>query len=470
MPSRKKSREMRKKAEKYLMTSTHSSYPFIPDPTRAQGVELWDVDGNRYLDFCSGAGVSNLGHNHPVVREAVRKQAASGFWQYDANVFPNLLAIELAEKLASLTPGNFEKKVFFSNSGTEANEAAVKLLVDPKLTTVETAMDILISTQPHRTHFVFFEGAFHGRTGYTIPLLGSKEVARRHYPLAYPAHSFPFPSYSTQTRRMFSTYFEFRENWMKLFQSRLFSLVSSREIGGVFLELIQGEGGVNVADRVVVEKLARFCEQYEIPLVIDEVQTGICRTGKMFASEHYGLTPQVITLAKGLSSGAVPCGATIFDAKLDFGAEGRHSNTNGGNALAMSAALATLRVCGTPWFPGMVQSSGRYLRGGLEELGKKFNRDSKGKGKIGEIRGLGLMLGMDFVRDLTNQEPYPNFTHAFLNESYESGLLLLLCGTEGVTSAVRFMPPLVITHREIDEALVIIEKALNRASKKLSRS
>lgn len=470
MSSRKRSREMRKKAKEYLATSTHSSYPFIPDPTRAQGVELWDVDGNRYLDFCSGAGVSNLGHNHPVVREAVRKQAASGFWQYDANVFPNPLAIELAGKLVSLTPGDFAKKVFFSNSGAEANEAAVKLLVDPKLTTVETAMDILISSQPHRTHFIFFEGAFHGRTGYTIPLLGSKEVARRHYPLAYPAHSFPFPAYSIQNRRMFSTYFEFRENWLKIFESHLFSLVSPREIGGVFLELVQGEGGVNVADRVVVENLARFCEQHEIPLVIDEVQTGICRTGKMFASEHYGIVPQVITLAKGLSSGAVPCGATVFDAKLDFTERGRHSNTNGGNALAMAAALATLRVCGTPWFPDMVRSSGEYLREGLEELGKKFNRDSKGKERIGETRGLGLMLGMDFIRDSFNCTPYPEFTHQFLEESYREGLLLLGCGTQGVTSAVRFMPPLVIMRREIDEALRIIEKALNRASKKLRDS
>lgn len=429
---------------KHAITAVQNELLVLGGSKPWYNVIVHDVDNNDYLDFFAGAGTSNLGYSHPLVRQSVASQLYKGAWQFDEGVMPNPLAVKLRKKLSELSPGDFDKKVFLCNSGTEANEAALKLVFNKR---------------PDRKRIIAFEGAFHGRTGYSLPLMGSKSVHTRHFPLAYPVHHFPFPSYKGALDSLFG---------------QIGSVIPIEDVNAVILELIQGEGGINVADFDEIQQLVSWCKENDIYLIVDEVQTGMGRTGKIFASEHYKLEPDIITLAKALSNGAAPCGATIIRADLDFTEKGRHANTNGGNMIACSAALAVLSFLEeSPELLRNVTSLGKYLRDCLKGLAIVMDTRfyilkpiwvsrSKRLPLISNVRGRGLMCGVDIIVDgwvdkIGEKVALERARDQVVDECFRYGLIIEGAGKHGI----RFTPPLVISKKHIDTAVSIFTKVLN---------
>lgn len=437
-----KAKQFIKLDKEYGATATQS-YGFIP--VGAGGVYLRDADGNEYIDFTSGAGVSNLGHNHPIVSQAVKNQKKTGLTQLDANVWPNPKSVELKERLAKIASEKFggKYKTFLCNSGAESVEAAVKLLFDQR---------------PAKPCFIAFEMAFHGRTGYCLPLMAGKEVHHRGFPKGYRVYHFPYPyCWRCGYHRAPSACEEF---CIRYIEEKFGSVISSQEINAVFLELPQGEGGVNTPNPKAIQKLVQLCRKYDILIVVDEVQSGMGRTGKMLASEHFGIQPDIITLAKALTNGEAPGGATVFKAELDFREKGRHSNTAGGNTIACAAALAVIEVLEQ----GVIENAakmGDYLKAQLEEIARNFNQNpSHGRQFLGDVKGLGLMIGIEVVKDIYYKEPLFELRDKIERECLKRGLLLMGAGNPEKNPVLRMLPPLIITKKEINQALDIFREGL----------
>jgi 4-aminobutyrate aminotransferase len=414
--------------EAVISPSYTRAYPLVVGS--AKGCVLTDVDGNRFLDFTSGIAVTATGHCHPKVVKAILSQAKR-FIHMSGTDFYYPSEILLAERLVKIAPGPGGKKVFFTNSGTESTEAAMKLA----------------RYHTRRPYYLAFLGGFHGRSMGALSLTASKVVHRKGFaPLVPGVIHAPYPNpYRPPDGISPEECDRFAIDWIRNVAFR--HLVDPEEVAAIFVEPIQGEGGYVIPPKRFFKELSDLARECGVLTVVDEIQTGMGRTGRMFASEHFGFVADIMTLAKGLASG-LPLGAMIArDSLMNWG-PGSHANTFGGNPIACEAALATLEL----------------LEGGLIENAKKvgdlllsrLRSMQKEHRLIGDVRGLGLMTGIELVRDRETKEMAISERDKVIQRCFKRGLLILGCGQ----NVIRWMPPLVVTPAQAETALSIFEEAL----------
>ncbi|BCS55543.1 acetylornithine transaminase [Geobacter sp. SVR] len=382
------------KSDKYIM-KTYGRYPIVP--VRGAGCRLWDADGREYLDFLGGVAVNNLGHCHPRVVAALQHQAAELI--HCSNYYQVPQQIELAELLCS---HSFADRAFFCNSGAEANEAAIKLAR-------KYSRD---KFGPQRYEIITAAESFHGRTMATVSATGQEKVQRFFDPLLHGFTHVPFND-----------------------AAALAAAVTPNTCA-IMLEPIQGEGGVNIPSTGYFQEVRRICDQHGLLLIFDEVQVGMGRTGTLFAYEHFGVVPDIMTLAKALAGGA-PIGTML--AREEFASAftpGTHGSTFGGNPLVCAAAIATIRTILEEGILNRTEEIGEYLLGELETLGKKYPF-------VTEVRGIGLMIGMSL--NIPGAE--------IVKKGHERGLLLNVTHD----TVLRFVPPLVVTKQEIDTMIATLD-------------
>ena len=423
-----KARAIIERDAKVISTSYTRSYPLVA--TRGEGAMIEDPDGNRFLDFAAGIAVVATGHCHPKVVQAIQDQAGrlihmSGTDFYYENM------VELAERLGALVPGNVPRRVYFGNSGTEAVEAAIKL------------------SRYHtgRKQFIAFQGAFHGRTMGSLALTASKSIQKEgFFPLMPGVHHVPYADcYRCPYGKAPDSC---AVECVDAIETELFrTTLPPDEVAAIFVEPVQGEGGYIVPPKKFFDELRRLADNYGILLVFDEVQSGMGRTGKMFACEHFGAVPDVILLAKGIGSG-MPLGATIAKKELMSWPPGAHATTFGGNPVAIAAALATLDLLEAELIENAARI-GAYLMSRLRELPQRSR-------VVGDVRGLGLMIGIELVHDQVSKERAPELRDRLILMCFERGLLLLGAGP----NTIRLCPPLVISKDQADFAADTIEECL----------
>jgi 4-aminobutyrate aminotransferase len=409
-------------------------YPFVM--SHGRGVEVWDVDGNRFLDFAAGIAVCATGHCHPLVVQAV-KDAADRFLHISSD-FWHEGQVRLGERVAELDPMGEPVMSFFAQSGTESVEGALKL-----------ARHVT-----GRPRFLGFLGGFHGRTLGALAVTSSKCTQQSgFFPTMPGVTHVPYPD---PYRPLFAgadqglAVLDYIEH--VLFASN----VPADEVAGILVEPILGEGGYIVPPDSFLPGLRALCDRHGILLIFDEVQCGIGRTGKMFAGRHWNVAPDIMTLAKGLGSG-LPIGLVVAKRRLmEQWPRGAHGNTFGGNPLCCAAALATLDLVEHE-YAANAAVVGAYFIKRLRELQTRHE-------VIGEVRGKGLMIGMELVTDRGSRTPARQLCEALLHRAFHNGLLLLSCGS----STVRFIPPLTVTRTEVDEALAIVEASLVEAHDEVS--
>ena len=406
----------------FVSPSYTRAYPLVVD--QGSGAVIRDVDGNLFLDFTAGIAVCTTGHCHPEVVAAIRDQAGK-LIHMSGTDFYYTPQIELAERLSALVPGKSPKKVFFSNSGAEAVESALKLA----------------RHHTDRSRVVAFFGAFHGRTYGAMSLSASKVPHRRGFsPLVPDIHHVPFPTDGGQFDA------DGTDGHIREIEDVLFRRTAPPdEVAAIFIEPVQGEGGYHVAPVAFLRGLRALCDRHGILLVADEVQSGMGRTGKMFAVEHAGVEPDIVCLAKGIASG-LPLGAIVARADVMDWPPGSHASTFGGNPVACRAALATLDLLEREYMAN-ADARGRQLRDGLRELTRRHDG-------LGNVRGLGLMTAVDVLTDAG--EPDPKGREAVVQAAFKRGLLLLGCGESGV----RFCPPLCVTAEQVETCLGLLDEVL----------
>lgn len=406
--------------EAFTSPSYTRVYPLAVE--RGEGAVIEDVDGNRFLDFTAGIAVCSTGHCHPQIVAAVQQQAAR-LIHMSGTDFYYAPQGELAKKLAQIAPGGGDKRVFFTNSGAESVEAAFKLA----------------RYHTGRQHMIAFFGAFHGRTMGALSLTGSKVVQRRGFaPLIPLVSHVDFPKGERP-----GSHAETMEQLADLFRRT----VAPQEVAAIIVEPIQGEGGYLVPPAAFHQELRNLCDQHGILLIADEVQSGMGRTGKMFAMEHFGVAPDIVCLAKGIASG-MPLGAIIARADIMDWGPGSHASTFGGNPVSCVAALETIKLLES----GLMENArdvGAYLKARLAELMERHTL-------IGDVRGMGLMVGVELVRNRETKEPAASEREEVVQECFRRGLLLLGCGV----STLRFCPPLVVTKEQCDVAVGILDEVL----------
>ncbi len=423
--------------EAVISPSYTRQYPLVV--ASAKGCQVTDVAGQRFLDFTSGIAVTATGHCHPRVVRAIVAQAKRLIHMSGTDFYyPS--EILLAEKLVETVPGREAKKVFFTNSGTESIEAAMKLT----------------RHVTRRPYYLSFIGAFHGRSMGALSLTASKMAHKRGFAPYLPGviHA-PYPNPYRPPAGVSSLECDlYTIDWIRnvAFQH----LVPPEEVAAIFVEPIQGEGGYIVPPPLFLQRLSDLAREFGILLVVDEIQTGMGRTGKMFAFEHFGITPDVITLAKGLASG-LPLGAMIAKETLMRWESGAHANTFGGNPIACEAALATIHLLEE----GLIQNAekvGALVRTRLLSLQKEHRL-------IGDVRGLGLMIGIEIVNDRETKALAIAERNRIIQRCFEKGLLILGCGR----SVVRFAPPLTLRPSEAEKGLSIFEAALTEVEREGNR-
>jgi 4-aminobutyrate aminotransferase len=389
---------------KVISTSYTRGYPLVA--ARGSGCTLEDVDGNLFLDFTAGIAVNATGHSHPDVVAAIAEQAAK-LIHMSGTDFYYAPEIELAERLVQLTPGDHAKRVFFANSGAETIEAALKLA----------------RHHSGRQRVISCYGAFHGRTYGALSLGGSKALHQHGFgPVLSGVHRIHFDSPRAELEELFAT------------------VCPADEVAAIFVEPIQGEGGYRVPSAEFLPMLRAVCDQHGILLVADEVQSGIGRTGRWLAIEHFGVVPDMVCLAKGIASG-LPLGALVARADVMDWPPGSHASTFGGNPVSCRAALATLDLVQREYMAN-ARERGAQLRAGLENLAGRTSL-------LANARGLGLMLAVDAIGP---QGPDSQRRDELVNAAFHRGLLLLGCGKAGI----RFCPALCVTAEQIETALRIL--------------
>src|SRR5579863_4083195 len=404
-------------------------YPFVM--SQGRGAEVWDVDGNRFLDFAAGIAVCSTGHAHPQVVQAI-KGAADEFLHISSDYWHERMT-RLAERIEELHPMAEAVQVLCCQSGTESVEGALKLA----------------RYVTGRPRFIGFLGGFHGRTMGSLAFTASKYTQQAGFFPAMPGVTHvPYPN---TYRPLFAgpdqgkAVLDYIEN--VLFQSN----VPATEVAAILVEPIQGEGGYLVPPDGFLPGLRALCDRHGILLICDEVQSGIGRTGRMFASAHWDVDPDIMTLAKGLGSG-LPIGLVVARRRhMEKWKRGAHGNTYGGNPICCAAALATLELVEHE-YAANAASVGEYFKGRLRELQARYDC-------IGDVRGKGLMLGAELVADRASATPAPALCQRVLTRAFHNGLLLLSCGV----STLRFIAPLSATRRDVDEAMELIEAALGEA-------
>jgi 4-aminobutyrate aminotransferase len=423
-----KARAVMERDAAVLSPSYTRSYPLVA--ARGNGAMIEDVDGNRFLDFNAGIAVCSTGHCHPQIVKAIQDQADKLIHMSGTDFYyENMVA--LAETLAGLAPGEGSRRVYFGNSGTEAIEAALKLA----------------RYHTKRGQFVAFFGAFHGRTMGSLALTGSKSVQKAgFFPVMPGVHHVPYancyrcPYGQTPDRCAVEC--------VSAIEDQLFRhTVPAQEVAAIFVEPVQGEGGYLVPPRKFFDELRKLADKHGILIVADEVQSGMGRTGKMFASEHFDFVPDIVALAKGIASG-MPLGATVARADLMDWTPGAHASTFGGNPVCVAAAIATIELLERE----LVENAdrvGRHLMGRLRDLPKRSPI-------VGDVRGLGLMIGIEIVRDQETKERAPDLRDRIVAACFERGLLVLGAGP----NSIRLCPPLVITKDQADFAAETIESVI----------
>ncbi|PCI39564.1 MAG: aspartate aminotransferase family protein [Elusimicrobia bacterium] len=428
-PPGPKGRAIIKRDKQHSSTSYIKAYPLVV--SHGKGAMVEDVDGNRYVDWMAGIAVASTGYAHPKVVEAVRESAGNFFsmcttdWYYE-----NFSAV--CERLAKLAPGNSKKRVFVTNSGTEAVEGAIKL----------------VRNYNGRKSMIAFKGAFHGRSYGAMSLTSSKVTQRASFgPFLAGVHHEEYPDpYRTVFDK--SRFKDAGEACVADIEEDLFQRhLAPEDCAAIFVEPMIGEGGYIIPPKSFLQGLRRLCDEHGILLVCDEIQSGIGRTGKMWACEHSGVEPDVLLTAKGLASG-MPLGAIIAKESVMKWEGGSHGSTYGGNNVACAAALATLDLVENIYLEN-AKKMGTRLMTGLKKLQKKYPC-------IGDVRGEGLFLGVEFVKDRKTQVPAKQLVEDIMQLGFRKGLLLLSCGK----SVIRVAPPLCLDKYDVDTGLAIFEETI----------
>ncbi|MEK6629279.1 MAG: acetyl ornithine aminotransferase family protein [Acidobacteriota bacterium] len=423
-----KARAIIERDSKHVSPSYTRSYPFVM--ARGEGAVVEDVDGNRFLDCAAGIAVTSTGHSHPEVVKAITDQAQK-FLHMSGTDFYYEPQVRLAEELDAMVPIDGDVRSFFGNSGAEAVEAAIKLA----------------RHSTRRQNFIAFLGAFHGRTMGSVSLTASKAIQRRGFgPVMPGVHHAPYADcyrcpLKLKPDSCEAECLDYIENKI------LVHLVSPDEVAAIIVEPIQGEGGYLVPPAQFLQRLSALTKQHGMLLVADEVQCGMGRTGRMFACEHFGLRPDVITLAKGIASG-MPLGITAARAEVMAWPPGAHASTFGGNPVSCAAALATIKLLRESLVAN-AETVGAYLKEGLQDLATRHRI-------IGDVRGKGLMIGVELVRNRETKERAVTERDAVVDACFRRGLLLLGAGL----NTLRFSPPLILTTDQADIALRIVDGAL----------
>ncbi len=423
-----KAKEVVEQDALHISPSYTRSYPLVA--RRGLGAMVEDVDGNVFMDFAAGIAVVSTGHCHPKVVEAIQRQAAELIHISGTDFYYESM-IDLAKKLERVTPGKEPKRVFYTNSGTESVEAAIKLA----------------RYATGREKFIAFHGCFHGRTMGSLSLTASKAVQRKGFgSLLSGVFHIPYPN---PYRCPFSGQMhDCGEDVIEHLEKVVFKrLVDPSDVAAIFVEPVQGEGGYLPGPPKFLRALADICARHGILLVADEVQSGMGRTGKWWASEHAGIEPDIITIAKGIASG-MPLGVMIARANLMTWKPGAHASTFGGNPVCIAAALATFDLLDGGYIEN-ARVVGEHMKNRMKAWTERFRT-------VGDVRGLGLMLGVEFVTDKKSREPAHDLRDRVVERAFHKGLLVLGAGE----NTLRFCPPLLIDKEQADWAIGAMEESI----------
>jgi 4-aminobutyrate aminotransferase len=415
--------------EKYISPSYTRSYPLVAKSGR--GIVVTDVDGNEFFDFSAGIAVTSTGHCHPHVVAAIQKQAGELIHMSGTDFYYESM-VDLSARLSKIAPMPGPHRFYYGNSGAEAIECALKLA----------------RYHTKRQNVIAFFGAFHGRTMGALSLTASKPQQKRRFaPLVPGVTHVRYPdvyrSGSTQSAEDFSL------SCARFIEEKLFkTILAPEEVAAIFVEPVQGEGGYVMAPTIFMQELRRICDRHGIMLVVDEVQSGIGRTGKWFAVEHTGVQPDMVCMAKGIASG-MPLGITMTRAEIMDWVPGSHASTFGGNPVCIAAALATLDVIEKEHLLENSARVGEHMMKRMEGWPKKLKL-------VGDVRGRGLMIGVDIVKDKVTKEYGAKERDSIVERAFEHGVLFLGCGP----STVRICPALVVTKEEADVAVDVLEECI----------
>ncbi|HEX8491642.1 MAG TPA: acetyl ornithine aminotransferase family protein [Pyrinomonadaceae bacterium] len=426
-------------ADAQFVTPSYPRPSFKLVAESAEGVWVTDVDGNVFLDCNAGVAVCSTGHCHPEIVHAIQEQAARMIHMCGTDYYYRHMP-DLAKKLDEITPVPSPTRTHFANSGTEAVETALKLAMHAT----------------GREKFIGFFNSFHGRTLGSLSLTSSKVAQRKGFKRqALDVVHVPYPNVFrhpfTGEQSDAATVSRASLDWI---EQRLFKTTTPpEEVAGIVVEVVQGEGGYVPAPAEFLQGLRRICDEHGILLIVDEVQSGMGRTGKMFASDHYDLKPDIICIAKGIGSG-LPIGATVARADLMDWKPGAHASTFGGNPVCIAAALKTIELLERELINNSA-SVGAYLQDGLRKLMQKHDY-------IGDVRGLGLMVGVEFVEDRDSLKPAPDLRDRVESAGFERGLIILGAGA----NTIRWSPPLILSRENVDVALEIFDEAITASCEK----
>jgi len=427
-----KAKEVIARDNLFISNSYPRAYPFVMD--HGEGTEVWDVDGNRFLDFAAGIAVTGTGHSHPRIVRSIKDQVEK--FLHISSDFYHPIWVELGERLDEIAPFREQQAVsFMTNSGTESIEAAIKLA----------------RHHTGRSQFIGFIGGFHGRSYGALSFTASKSVYRHgFYPLMPGVTHIPYPNPYRQVL-MSESGEGYGETVVRYLKDHILDkVVPADDLAGILVEPIQGEGGYVVPADGFFPALRELCDQHGILLIVDEVQSGMGRTGKWWAVENFDVEPDILCAAKGIASG-MPLGAMMAKESIMTWPTGAHGNTYGGNPVACAAALATIDLIDDGYLEN-AQVMGDYMKQALEEIQARHS-------SVGDVRGLGLMLGVEFIQGDGSKKPDQVLRDKVERNAFEHGLISLGCGK----STIRFAPPLSIDQREIDEGLKIFQHSIQLA-------
>lgn len=431
-----KAKALIKRDQEVISPSYARAYPFVMD--HGKGSLVWDVDGNQFLDFAAGIAVTATGHSHPKVVQAIKEQSDK-FLHISADFYHESW-ITLGEHLDQIAPFKEDAVSFMTNSGTESVEAAIKLA------RYHTGV----------TEFIGFLGAFHGRTLGSLSFTASKPLYHEgFYPLMNGVVHVPYPN-AYRPLLLSRPGEDYGVTVVRYIEEQVLGkLLPSEDVAGILVESIQGEGGYIVPTPGFFPALRELCDRYDILLIVDEVQSGMGRTGKWWAIEHFGVEPDIVCVGKGIASG-IPLGAIIARKSLATWPLGSHGNTYGGNPVACAAALATIDLIQNEYLQNATEV-GTYAIDALNEVAARHP-------SIGQVRGIGLMIGVEFVKDQHTREPAHDLRERIVHYAFERGLLTLGCGR----STIRVSPPLSISKSEVDDGLEVFEESITLAEKEFA--
>ena len=422
--------------QRLISPSYTRSYPLVAKSGR--GIVVTDVDGNEFYDFSAGIAVTSTGHCHPDVVAAIQKQAGELIHMSGTDFYYESM-VTLAERLSKIAPMPGPHKIYYGNSGAEAIECALKLA----------------RYHSKRQNVIAFFGAFHGRTMGALSLTASKPQQRRRFaPLVPGVTHVRYPDVYRGCVGGAQQADAFALGGARFIEEKLFkTTLPPEEVAAIFVEPVQGEGGYVVAPTVFMQELRRICDRHGILLVVDEVQSGVGRTGKWWAVEHTGVEPDMVCMAKGIASG-MPLGITMTRSEIMDWVPGSHASTFGGNPVCIAAALATLDVIEKEHLLEHTAEVGAHMMKRMATWPAKLKL-------VGDVRGRGLMIGVDIVKDKTTKEHGNAERDLIVERAFEHGVLFLGCGP----SSIRICPPLVVTKEESDVAMDVLEECIQEVGR-----